>query len=258
MSRSYTAEAIILKRTNFDEADKIITFLSKYKGKFTAIAKGVRKIASRRSPNLELFNKVKGHFASGRNLDVLTEVETVHTFKKIKESLEKTGSTFVLLEVTNGFLEEGQGGRLVFDLLDDSLSQIEAAKDSNSLKKALAAYEVKFLEKVGYKPELFTCVKCKGDLISEKLAISPELGGVLHSDCSENKLFTKPISSNILKALRFFQMEEPPRIERLKITKELAEDLEQTLKFYLEYLLERELKSSLFLKQVGEVSHLNT
>ena len=90
MSRSYTAEAIILKRTNFDEADKIITFLSKYKGKFTAIAKGVRKIASRRSPNLELFNKVKGHFASGRNLDVLTEVETVHTFKKIKESLEKT------------------------------------------------------------------------------------------------------------------------------------------------------------------------
>ena len=139
-----------------------------------------------------------------------------------------------------------------------SLSQIEVAKDSNSLKKALVVYEVKFLEKVGYKPELFTCVKCKGDLISEKLAISPELGGVLHSDCIANKLFTKPISKNILKALRFFQIEEPPNIERLRITTELAEELEQTSKFYLEYLLERELKSSLFLKQVGEISRLNT
>ena len=258
MSRSYTAEAIILKKTNFDEADKLITFLSKYKGKFTAIAKGVRKIASRRSPNLELFNKVKGHFASGRNFDVLTEVETIHTFKKIKESLEKTGAAFVLLEVTNGFLEEGQGGRLVFDLLNSFLFQTEVAKDSSSLKKTLVAYEVKFLEKVGYKPELFTCVKCKGGLVSEKLVISPEFGGVLHSDCSENRLFTKPISGNILKVLTFFQIEEPQKIERLRITKELAEELEQASKFYLEYLLERELKSSLFLKQVGEIPSLNT
>ena len=153
MSRSYTAEAIILKRTNFDEADKLITFLSKYKGKFTAIAKGVRKIASRRSPNLELFNKVRAHFASGRNFDVLTEVETNRTFKRTKENLEKVGFAFVLLEVTNNFLEDGQGGKVVFDLLDNALNQIDKASDRSSLKKSLLIYQIKFLEKVGYKPE---------------------------------------------------------------------------------------------------------
>lgn len=257
MSRSYTAKAIILKKVNFDEADKLITLLSKYKGKFTAIAKGVQKIASRRSPNLELFNKVKAHFTLGRNFDVLTEVETIKPFKKIKESLEKIGAGFLILEITNNFLADGQGRGQIFDLLEETLNQIEAAEDTFGVKKTLLVYQVKFLEKVGYRPELFTCVICKQKLSGDRLFVSPEFGGVLHKDCSSARFFTKKVSQSALKLFRFLQNEEQPQMRKVKIAPSILEETEEILSFYLEYLLEKKLKSSVFLRQVGKVSHLS-
>jgi len=57
MSRSYKAEGIILKRINFSEADKILTIFTKRHGKVRAIAKGVRRLTSRKAGSVELFNQ---------------------------------------------------------------------------------------------------------------------------------------------------------------------------------------------------------
>ena len=89
MARGYSAEGVILKKTNLGEADRLLTIFTKYKGKIRALAKGVRKITSRRSPNLELLNHVKAQFAGGKTFDVVTEVTTITTHKKIKENLFK-------------------------------------------------------------------------------------------------------------------------------------------------------------------------
>lgn len=45
--------AIVLKRINFGEADRMVTVFSREKGKLVLIAKGVRRIKSRRAPHLE-------------------------------------------------------------------------------------------------------------------------------------------------------------------------------------------------------------
>ena len=54
--RSFKAEGIVIKRSNYSEADRIVTIFTKKNGKIKVKANGVRKIASRRSPHIELFN----------------------------------------------------------------------------------------------------------------------------------------------------------------------------------------------------------
>ena len=254
MARTYSIEAIILKKSNFGEADRLITFLPKYKGKFTSVAKGVRKIASRRGPNLELFNHVKAYLAAGKNLDVVTEVETIETFKNVKDDFGKVCYGFHLAEIVNEFLADNQGGTEIFNLLLDTLRLIDKSKDQRETKKLLCAFELKLLDHIGFRPQLDRCLICDVDVRNGNRLISPEFGGVVHTSCSVNTLFTKPISSNGLKVLKFFQREDWPKIERLVVPTNLNSELEQISLFYLEYLLEKELKSSKFIRQVKHLS----
>ena len=253
MTRTYAAEAVILKTTNFGEADRLITFLSKYKGKFTAIAKGVRKIASRRGPNLALLNHVKAYFAKGKNLDVVTEVETLHTFKNAKEDLKKVGSGFHIAEVTNEFLADGQGGRGVFDLLLFCLQLLDGEKNLENVSKILRTFEVKFLDLVGFKPQLRRCVRCNRIIIeAENNFLSPQLGGLLDNKCASGSLFAKPISINAIKALRFLQEEDWPKLDKFPIRGSLDQEIGRQTRYYIEYILEKELKSVKFLEKVAQ------
>jgi len=65
--KSYKAEGIVIKRKNFGEADRILTVFTKKYGKIKVLAKGVRRITSRRGPNVELFNQVELVLHQGRN-----------------------------------------------------------------------------------------------------------------------------------------------------------------------------------------------
>jgi DNA repair protein RecO (recombination protein O) len=252
MSKTYSAEAIVLKRTNFGEADRIITFLARDKGKFTAIAKGVRKVASRRAPNLELLNHIKIYLASGKNLDIITEAETVDTFKKVKDNLSKVGFGFYLAEITNEFLADGQGGKRPFDLLLGSLRLLERELDEENLKKIARVFEIKFLDALGFKPQLSVCVKCSKP-VEGIVLISPDTGGLLHKSCLGSHLFVKPISMETLNVLRIFQNENWNKISKIDVGNSANKELEILSRFYLEYLLEKELKSVQFIKQANTI-----
>jgi DNA repair protein RecO (recombination protein O) len=251
MARTYSAQAIVLKRTNLGEADRLITLLSKYKGKLTAIAKGIRKVASRKAPNLELLNHVKVYLAQGKTFDVITEAEAIETYKNLKADLSRVGFGFYLAEVTNEFLADGQGGREGFDLLRDALRLVNQESDPAKVKLYVRAFEIKFLVSLGFKPELNRCTKCGRELTPHGNYFIPEFGGVVHGSCKTNNLLAQPISRDALVSLRFLQKENWQKIQRLVVSQGLNNELERSLKFYLEYLLEKEIKSSGFINKVA-------
>ena len=70
---SYSIEAIVLKRTDMGEADRILTLFTPNKGKFHAIAKGIRRPISKKAGHLELLGRSQLQMALGRNLDIVTQ-----------------------------------------------------------------------------------------------------------------------------------------------------------------------------------------
>jgi len=251
MARGYSAEGVILKKTNFGEADRLLTIFTKYKGKIRSLAKGVRKITSRRSPNLELLNHVKAQFAGGKTFDVVTEVTTITTHKKIKENLFKVSLGFHIAEITDEFLPEDQINRELFELLISTLARLNKEEDAERIKKIVRAFEIKLLAITGYKPQLGHCVKCGRALSVTGNFISPQAGGVLDKRCAVGEVFLRPVSADSIKLLRFLQGNTPAKIDRLTIPHSLNSELEAILKFYIEYLLEKELKSVKFIEQVN-------
>lgn len=76
----YRDEAIVLRTHKLGEADRIITLLTRENGVVRAVAKGVRKTSSRTGARLEPFSMVDVQLHRGRNLDVVTQVETMNPY----------------------------------------------------------------------------------------------------------------------------------------------------------------------------------
>src|SRR3989344_5210920 len=122
--RSFRVEGIVIKRKDFGEGDRILTVFTKQKGKIQVIAKGVRKVISRRSPHTELLNLSVMGLYSGRML-ILTEASTIDSFSDIKNDLKKATYAFYVCELVDGLLAENQEHKQIFDLIKRCLFEIE-------------------------------------------------------------------------------------------------------------------------------------
>lgn len=147
----FTDQAIILKRYNLGEADRLITFLTRNHGKFTAVAKGVRKLTSRKGGNLELFNNIQGFFVETRGLSLITEVFLFSSFEQIKKDLEKVGQAWYVCELVDCLLREGQETYQVFNLLLGILRKMNDLRvDLRSMNYELRNFEVRLLKILGF------------------------------------------------------------------------------------------------------------
>ncbi len=99
-------QGFIIKRKNFGEADRIITIFSKDNGKITVIAKGVRKITSRRSALLEPFSLIKFNAVQSYSRKILTEVELINSFNLDNQDLEYYKRRFIVCELLDALCGE--------------------------------------------------------------------------------------------------------------------------------------------------------
>lgn len=141
---TYKTEGIILKRTNFGEADRIITVFTRKHGKIKILAKGVRRITSRRSPNIELFNLATLFIHKGRTFDILTEAQTVETFENIRKKLELVGLAYYVCELIDGFCAEHQPHPNVYNLLVKTLQELDHG--------VIQTFETTLLSELGFLP----------------------------------------------------------------------------------------------------------
>lgn len=178
---SYKTEGVILKRFNYGEADRILTIYTKYRGKIRAIAKGVRKITSRKGGNVELFNHCVLFLAEGRNLDIVTEAQVVGSFSRLSDDLEKTAAGFYLVELIDQLTPDGQVNRQVFNLLVGALNEL-LITDCPS-PAATRSFEVELLKLLGFWSETLDRRNIKGYIeeIIERELKSPKFQEKLHT-----------------------------------------------------------------------------
>lgn len=148
--RSYKTEGIIIKRVNYGEADRVLTIFTKHYGKILAIAKGVRKITSRRGGNLELFNYVTLFLSEGRGFDIITEVEVKESFNNLRKNLKKVGVLYYLCELINSLCPERQENQQVFKLLYEALKGLEIKETGGMREIKVRGFAINLLKELGY------------------------------------------------------------------------------------------------------------
>jgi DNA repair protein RecO (recombination protein O) len=115
--RTYWTEAIVLRRTDFGEADRLLTVFTPERGKIKLIAKGARRPTSRKSGHVELFSHGQFLVAVGRELDIITQAETLEPFLPLRNDLLRTTYAYYLAELSDAFAAERDENRPLFELL---------------------------------------------------------------------------------------------------------------------------------------------
>jgi len=245
--RSYQTEAIVIKKTKLGEADTILTLYTPRLGKIQGFAKSLRKTKSKMAGHLELITHSTVTLARGRNLDTITGSQAIESFIGIKSDLWLTSCALYVLELVHQFTAEHIENYPLFQLLQTTLRELARINNKELL---LRYFELHLLEKVGYRPQLRECVSCHRHVSPVTNYFSTGAGGVLCPECPAPPSPVFPLSVNAQKVLRLLQDSDTSVIDRLKLDEALEQEMERAVGAYLKYLLEKDVKSADWLRNL--------
>ncbi len=242
----YKTEAIIIKRIDLGEADRILTIFTPHLGKLRVVAKGVRKITSRLAGHVELFTRSQMLLAKARNLDIVTQSETIDPYRLLHEDLSRLAHASYAAELLDALTPDELENYPVYRLVVETFRLLCEDPDPD---RVLRWYELQLLGYMGYAPELTRCLECHKDLTPTVNGFSPALGGVICSLCRRTGV-GRDVSVNALKILRLMQRNPYSVVSRVRISRALHDELQALTQTYITYILERELRSAQFIKGV--------
>jgi len=177
----YRDEAIVLRTHKLGEADRIITLLTRQHGRVRAVAKGVRRTTSRFGSRLEPFTHVDLQLAEGRNLDTITQAETLTPFSKgLGLDYDRYTAGTVMLETADRLVtEERQPSVQQFLLLVGGLRAMVAGEHGPG--QVLDSYLLRSLAVAGYAPSFEACARCGTE--GPHRWFNPSMGGLLCTTC---------------------------------------------------------------------------
>jgi len=248
--RSFRVEAVVLRHSDYGEADRLLTLYTRQLGKTRAIAKGARKIASRKAGHIEPFTHVKLQLAKGRDMLILTQADTVDAYQALREDLILTSQASYVMELLDRFTYEDETENpAIFRLLTDTLSRLASKLDPWLV---IRYYEMRLLDHLGFRPQLFKCANCGREIKAEEQYFSFSAGGVICPRCGHGLPHLHDISVEALKYLRHFQRSSYADATRARPGLDIQQETETLMQGYFTYLLERELNTPGFLKKIRE------
>ena len=246
--RSFRASAVVVRHGDWGEADRLLTLYTREQGMVKALAKGARKITSRKAGHLQPFTHVTVQLAKGRDLLIVTQAEPVDAFLPLHDNLIKTGYAAYIVELLYRFSYEEEGGNPpLFKLLVDTLGRIEKEDEA---WLSVRYYEMRLLDIVGFRPQLFECANCGREILPEDQFFSFATGGVICPQCGRGLPNLAKISMETLKYLRHFQRSSYRDASRAHPSPEVQKEAEALMQGYFTYLLERELTTPGFIKRI--------
>ena len=250
--RTYQTQAIVIKQIKIGESDKLLTIYTPEFGKLKTVAKGAYRPASKLGGNVEPLTHSLLFLARGRKLDIITQSQTIDSFLELKSNLWRLSHGFYILELVDLFTMENNANCSLFDLLLDTLHRINMADNDEIM---LRYFEFHLLSYLGYHPQLQRCVSCNSQLRPLANFLSPSQGGVLCPSCGQKESAAYLLSVDALKVLRLWENCDYATARRVKLKPNLSLELQQVLQDYIRYYLQQEVKSTLWLEELKNLSN---
>lgn len=178
---SYRDEAIVLRTQRLGEADRIVTLLTRGRGRIRAVAKGVRRTGSRFGARLEPFGHVDLQLHEGRSLDTVTQAESLHSYgAELSGDYPRWTSGTAMLEAAERLTPvEREPAVQQYLLLVGGLRTL--VDNTHDASLVLDAFLLRSLAIAGWSPSFWDCARCAAP--GPHRAFSITGGGALCQAC---------------------------------------------------------------------------
>lgn len=162
----------MLQTIPLGEADRIITLMTENHGRVRAVAKGIRRTSSKFGSRLEPTTHVSLQLYLGKELDTITQAETVAHMPAIRDDLHRFGRANVMLETVDQVTPEREPNHALYRMLVGALTEL----DRNDAPLVLGGFLLKLLSLEGFQPQIDMCVACGSE--SNLVAFDVDDGGL--------------------------------------------------------------------------------
>ncbi len=238
-------QGLVLKYSNFGEADRILTLLTRDKGKIRVIAKGCRRPKSRFVSNCEIFSCSDFVLYKGTNLYHINSSDLKEPFYELRKDLLKLSYAVFFAELADTVTYEEMYCKNIYSLLANTLFYL--SKKEMPIGVLSCAYQVKLLDLSGFRPSVKKCVVCGIENDFTKFNIG--LGGVICKNCNETK---GSISINP-KTLDFFEnlLSLPiSRLNTIKIDNTIFIEADRIISEFVQMHMDKKFKSVGFINSI--------
>ena len=244
-----TTQGIVLRETNYKEADKILTVLTRDWGKRTVKARGCRRKNSKLTAASQLLVYSELTLSERGEFTTLTEADPLEQFWSVRQDLETLALASYFAEVAEASAQEGETCPELLSLLLNCLYALDTLKKPRALVKAV--FELRLLCLTGYEPLLDACAVCGApEPLRARLPLSQ---GVLCCAACRGRLgggVSMPLSPGALAAARYIVLGPPKKLFSFALAEESLRRLGQATEAFLMTQQERGFRTLDYYKQL--------
>ncbi|WNF37725.1 DNA repair protein RecO [Bacillaceae bacterium IKA-2] len=241
-------EGIVIRTTDYGEADKILTLYTREMGKIGVMARGVKRPKSRLASISQLFTHGNYVFQKTTGLGGLNQGEIIRSFRDLKSDIYLTAYGAYVIELLDKLTEQNDINPYLYELLLQTLQYIDEGLDYEILTRI---FEVKMLRVAGIGINVDNCTRCEA--VEGEFTFSIKEGGFLCHRCLHVDNRGLKINSATAKLLRLFYHFDLNRIGSISVKSETREQLKQVLAVYYDEYSGLRLKSKRFLNQLDKM-----
>ncbi|MDP3997918.1 MAG: DNA repair protein RecO [Candidatus Andersenbacteria bacterium] len=231
MNKREKLHALVLARRDINEADRLVTLFSRQQGLLRVLAKGVRRIPSRRGGHLEPLTYVLAIVTGTADRKYLAAVETVDDHLALRGDVQAWEHAEMLARLVLGLFEEEEVQVELFDALYHACQMFPElpAPKRDFLEVAVAGYALRC---AGLQPDLNRCQACGRNQPDEAVILNPQAGGWRCLSCHDSFVGTQlSLPPRLLRALRWLGR-YPQKALQLSATKEESRQVLAAMRYY--------------------------
>lgn len=241
---------IVIKQINFDEADKILTILTKDNGKIQVLAKGARRTNNRFLASTQLFCYSDFIFYQGRSMIYMNQAELRESFYNLRTSLKGFTYASYVIELMNAASQEHKKEEKYFFLLIHTLKHMAYTKEID-LDVIVLAFQVKLMALAGYAPHLDNCVSC-GSEVASRGKMSAEMGGLICKECYHLDPYARRIQKEAVELLSFILYKPLSSLNQIDERGQRTKQLNKMMNAYVSKYLGKTFHTVHFLQAIDD------
>ncbi|MEA4960331.1 DNA repair protein RecO [Lutispora sp.] len=239
-------QGLVLKYTDINEADRILTILTRSKGKIKAISKGCRRPKSSLLPSSELFAFSELILYKGTNFYHVSTGELRESFYNIRNDLLKLSYAVYFAELADTVTDEDIQSERLFLLLSRTLYYL--SNDEIPIGILSCAYQMQLMDLSGFRPLISKCANCGNEESLWKFSI--DLGGALCSRCFTADKNAVKLSPGALETFGLLLSTPISRLNTIKIDNTIFIEIDKIINVFVQKHLDKRFKSMDFINNI--------